>query len=569
MEIKKIPLSLVTPSPMNPRKTFDEEELQELADNIEKQGLLQPITVRPIKDKKTFAVVNGNADFHPKYEIICGERRFRAFSKLYDRWIEKNLTDSDGEPVNGFYEIPAIIREMNDDEAFDAMITENLQRKDVDPIEEAFAFGQLIQKGNTAEEVALRFGKSIRFVNDRIKLNSLIPDLMLAVREGKMPLVAAMIIAKLDESDQERYCRENKDSYYGMTKDSAERFVNNLFMSLDKAVWSAAGDADFSGGCEMKCAECKANTLNHGCLFREMKSQHGGKCTDRTRFEVKTKAYILDTVDRHSDQLVKKGMPLEFGKTVVCMSCNSYYVNESAKRMREAIHEAVLDHGFEVVDPSEVFSHLVSYDNDDERVEEMLREGRAYRCLSVNGYYGPEVRECRYYVRLDDSGVNTDADGTPLAVSKILESLRGAELTLKAGLATAGVDALDSCVPVETPLNENERTLLLTCMLTNNYLMAKRIGVNECCSGETILAFVREHPEKWAMIMRAWMFKQLRVHANLKVAESMLDEFGALNCPEAYQASQDKVRSKFKRTKTKAEKKLNELGYGLDGKPLE
>lgn len=64
MEIRQIPLSLVHPSPMNPRKTFDEEEIQELADNIEKQGLLQPITVRPIKDKKRFAVVDGNADFH-------------------------------------------------------------------------------------------------------------------------------------------------------------------------------------------------------------------------------------------------------------------------------------------------------------------------------------------------------------------------------------------------------------------------------------------------------------------------------------------------------------------------
>jgi len=154
MEIRQIPLSLVTPSPMNPRKTFDEDELQELADNIEKQGLLQPITVRPIADKKQFTVVDGNADFHPEYEIICGERRFRAVGRLYDKWNEKNLTDANGEPVNLFDRISAIVREMSDDEAFDAMITENLQRKDVDPIEEAFAFGQLIQKGKTAEDVA-------------------------------------------------------------------------------------------------------------------------------------------------------------------------------------------------------------------------------------------------------------------------------------------------------------------------------------------------------------------------------------------------------------------------------
>ena len=198
MEIRKIPLSLVSPSPMNPRKTFDEDELQELADNIEKQGLLQPITVRPIADKKQFAVVDGNADFHPEYEIICGERRFRAFCKLSDKWREMDCVAPKGETYDRFSEISAIVREMNDEEAFDAMITENLQRKDVDPIEEAFAFGQLIQKGKTAEEIAARFGKSIRFVQDRVKLNNLIPELMLAVRDDKMSISAAMIIAKLE-----------------------------------------------------------------------------------------------------------------------------------------------------------------------------------------------------------------------------------------------------------------------------------------------------------------------------------------------------------------------------------
>lgn len=77
---------------------------------------------------------------------------------------------------------------MTDDEAFDAMITENLQRKDVDPIEEAFAFSQLIEKGRTLEDIALRFGKSTRFVFDRVKLNGLIPELKARVRDGEIPI---------------------------------------------------------------------------------------------------------------------------------------------------------------------------------------------------------------------------------------------------------------------------------------------------------------------------------------------------------------------------------------------
>ena len=85
---------------MNPRKTFDEDAIRELADNIEKQGLLQPITVRPITDKQ-FAVKDGVADFHTKYEIVCGERRFRAVSKLFDKW-----NDTQRDKTARFYETP-------------------------------------------------------------------------------------------------------------------------------------------------------------------------------------------------------------------------------------------------------------------------------------------------------------------------------------------------------------------------------------------------------------------------------------------------------------------------------
>lgn len=272
MEIRQIPISLVMPSPMNPRKTFNEDELQELADNIEKQGLLQPITVRPVKHP-----CNEYGDRPDKYEIVCGERRYRAFSKLSEKWSEMDRVAPKGETYNRFSEISAIVREMNDDEAFDAMITENLQRKDVDPIEEAFAFGQLIQKGKTAEEIAVRFGKSIRFVQDRVKLNNLIPELMLAIKDDKMSIAAAMIIAKLDEEHQRRYYSSYSNNSSGFSRQTAESFTKSLFMSIDGAPWYQTDnqeDEDYAGGCGVACAECQFNTANHGCLFWEMKAKH-------------------------------------------------------------------------------------------------------------------------------------------------------------------------------------------------------------------------------------------------------------------------------------------------------
>ena len=226
MDFQKIPLDAVKPSPMNPRKTFDEEAIKELADNIEKQGLIQPITVRTSRQNEGF-------------EIICGERRYRAFCLLKVKEDEINVaqTAAHRKKYDRFQSIPAIIREMTDEEAFDAMITENLQRQDVDPMEEAFAFGQLIKAGKSAEEVALRFGKSVRFIQDRIKLNSLIPELMLAVKEDRMSIAAAMLIAKLDEEDQRKYAGAYSANSSGYTKSNAESFINSLFMSIEKSPW--------------------------------------------------------------------------------------------------------------------------------------------------------------------------------------------------------------------------------------------------------------------------------------------------------------------------------------------
>ena len=570
MEIKKIPLSLVIPSPMNPRKTFDEGELQELADNIEKQGLLQPVTVRPIADKKTFDVVDGKADFYPKYELICGERRFRAFSKLSDKWSIMDAVAPNGESYNRFSDIPAIIREMDDEEAFEAMITENLQRKDVDPIEEAFAFGQLIERGKSAEEVADRFGKSIRFVQDRVKLNNLIPELMLVVREGEMPISSAMIIAKLTKEDQQAFLKRNQNAYQGFSKANAQIFVNNLFMTISRAIWSRENQ-DFEGGCGCKCSECPNNTENHGCLFWEMKSEEGeGKCTNREKFSDKTVAYILSEIDKRASDLVRRDEPLAYGKTVVGVY-NPSYASEMDHLIRSKILEEVESRGYEVVDPYDAFDHRVTYDNDDPRTQEFIKEGKAYRCLNVFDRWGAEVKECCFYIKKGDEQINQDENGVPFKVKKILDDLANEERGLKYSLIVAGGEALKSCKPKDAYFCDDETALFLTCMLTNNYSLCETLGMETsiCTNPDEILKWVKEHRGQWQAIKTVWMFQQIGgSHANLRVAEPYLDNLGDKFCPEDYQKAQDKVLIKFGKYKAKAEKQLKGFGYGLDGKPL-
>lgn len=387
MEIKQIPLSLVTPSPMNPRKTFDEEELKELADNIEKQGLLQPITVRPIQEKRKFTVMDGNADFHPEYELICGERRFRAFKKLCEKWEVMDVVSPKGYSYNKFSDIPAIVREMNDDDAFDAMITENLQRTDVDPMEEAFAFGELIKKGKSAEEIAKRFGKSIRFVQDRVKLNNLIPELMLAVKDEKMSLVAAMMIAKLDEKDQIGYYKSYGANVSGFSKSTAESYLRSIFMNIKKTPWNESNkksDKEFAGGCGKSCSECEFNTANHGCLFWEMKCDDEGRCTNREMFAKKHTAFVLSFLEKYRKNLIAAGEPLESGKMVI-IDVNDY-CTPATKRLKESIYKNIKDAGFEVVQSETIFEGKCWYKSNDERLKTKQKQGKVYRCLRIFNY---------------------------------------------------------------------------------------------------------------------------------------------------------------------------------------
>ena len=150
MNYEQIEISKINRSSYNPRRVFDDSKIAELAHNIREQGLLQPITVRPI--------ANG-------YEIVCGERRWRAF-----QW---NIVHG----YTGYLTMPCIVREMTDDEAFDAAITENLQRQDVEPMDEAIAFNQLLDRGQSITDLVARFGKSETYIRSRISLNKLIPEL--------------------------------------------------------------------------------------------------------------------------------------------------------------------------------------------------------------------------------------------------------------------------------------------------------------------------------------------------------------------------------------------------------
>ena len=155
-----------------PRKTFDQEDLQLLADSISEHGVIQPIVVREIEGTD-------------RYEIIAGERRWRA-SK-----------------IAGLDEIPAVIMTGDDLKIAEIALIENVQRKDLNPVEEALAYRALIDNFHlTQEEVSRQAGKSRSAIANMLRLLDLPDDVLLMLRDGSLSMGHARAILGLDDEDQ-------------------------------------------------------------------------------------------------------------------------------------------------------------------------------------------------------------------------------------------------------------------------------------------------------------------------------------------------------------------------------
>jgi len=173
----KLPVAFLRPNKLQPRKRFASEELNDLAESVREKGILQPILVRPVKGEL-------NA-----YEIVAGERRWRAaqIAKLHD--------------------VPVVIRELADDQALELAIIENVQRADLNAIEEGAAYEELITKfSRTQEDVAREVGKSRSHVANTIRLLRLPNQVKAWIREGK--LTAGHARTLLSEADPEARARE-------------------------------------------------------------------------------------------------------------------------------------------------------------------------------------------------------------------------------------------------------------------------------------------------------------------------------------------------------------------------
>jgi ParB family chromosome partitioning protein len=171
--VKQIPLAEISPNPDQPRKTFNEQELQELSDSIKKQGVLVPIILRTVKNKPYL------------YEIVAGERRYRAAKQA------------------GLSEIPALVKTLSDSNAMEIALIENIQRENLNPIEEAEGYKNLMEKCHyELGDVSKLIGKSESYIRNLMRINSLPESVKQLIKEGKISASHARTIAVSDNPEQ-------------------------------------------------------------------------------------------------------------------------------------------------------------------------------------------------------------------------------------------------------------------------------------------------------------------------------------------------------------------------------
>jgi len=199
--LKELPVDLIQRGKYQPRRDIDPDALQELADSITAQGVMQPIVVRPVSDSR--------------YEIIAGERRWRAAQ------------------LAGLADIPAVVRDVPDEAAIAMALIENIQREDLNPIEEAMSLQRLQQEFELSQqEVAQAVGKSRSTIANLLRLMSLPDEVRRMVEHGDLEAGHAKALLGLASADQAGAARHVAGK--GLTVRQTEAYVRHLLSAASK-----------------------------------------------------------------------------------------------------------------------------------------------------------------------------------------------------------------------------------------------------------------------------------------------------------------------------------------------
>ena len=330
-QVSNIPVSEIHPSDDNPRSDIDEESVKELVESIKAYGILQPVTIRPDEEYGTEA---------SPWVMVCGHRRLKACQIL------------------GLDTIPAIIREdLDDDAAYDLMIVENLHRKDLDPLDEAIAYKNLIEpypttgyQGTTIKELAARFGKSEKYIRGRLSLNELIDGLKTCLKAGTLTLGAALRLATLPEKMQTSFYEDNTPGtsrvddnviVSPMGIDQVVDFIEYQAYTISCQAFSEDPEEKWNTTLH-KCAGCPFNSASQGALFADMVSQ--GECNNPDCIDSKTLAYARHIFNYWLPNFKSANQHFEPGDVALLID-DVFYGESAEKELFEKLKDrAAADH---------------------------------------------------------------------------------------------------------------------------------------------------------------------------------------------------------------------------------
>lgn len=380
-DITMVAISAIRPNGFNPRKHFDETSLNELADSIRQQGMLQPVTVRPAAD--------GNG-----YELVFGERRYRAAT------------------IVGMQEIPAIISDLSDEEAEEIAITENLQRKDVTPMEEANAYQRLMESGrHDLSSLSVQFGKSEAYIRTRLKFASLIPEIATLLETDEITVSVASEICRYGEDIQrevyEQHLKEDV-TYSSWRGQKASEIAGNIERQYTADLERYSFDKTL-------CLSCPHNT-NNMSLFCE----GCGKCANRTCLAEMNASYLVD-----------KALQVLAENPTATLGHNTYNYNLTAvERLKAMGHEVVGDIPYGTAYPRQPEApEKEDYDNEEAyeaACGDYVQEQSDYEGKCAEIHRQSENGEISLYVRIGSNDItlcyakkSSDTDSTEQPLSPV------------------------------------------------------------------------------------------------------------------------------------------------------
>ncbi len=270
-EYRNLPLNSLSESAANPRRTFDETSLTELAESIRVQGVLSPLLVRQ----------KGHS-----YEIVAGARRYRAAQ------------------LAGLDSVPVRIVELTDAQALETSIVENLQRRDVHPLDEANGFVALLHLDYTPEQISAKVGKGTSYVVARTRLAQLAPAVSEAFAKDDIGVGHALLLAKLQPAEQEQalsacyqetYVNGGKPKRILLPVRHLQQWIeHNILLELAAAPFSKE---DTQLVPEVgSCVDCPKRTGHNTLLFADIGTNQPDSCSDPKCYAAKIDAHVKQTV---------------------------------------------------------------------------------------------------------------------------------------------------------------------------------------------------------------------------------------------------------------------------------